>query len=58
MSNEERRREEMYQITMSMARNMLQTGIITANEYEVVEDHFVSKYSPVTGTLLTSLSLT
>ena len=42
---------------MSIARDMLKKGIITEDEYALLEDHFVEKYHPLLGKLMSSISL-
>lgn len=57
MTKEEFRDQMMYQATMNMALRMLSEGIITEEEYNQIEEYFAAKYSPVYGTLFSSLSL-
>lgn len=57
MTKEEFRDQKLYQATMNMALRMLSEGIITEEGYNQIEDYFTSKYSPVYGTLFSSLSL-
>jgi hypothetical protein len=43
--------ERRYQSAVSIARTMLRTGIITENEYKVIDTMFLEKYRPVLGAL-------
>ena len=58
MTKEEMRAERLYQTTMYMARKLLEEGTITEDDYHMLEEHFVSKYSPTFGVLYSSLWLT
>lgn len=57
MTNEELRSEKLYQATMCMVKKLLQEGVITAGEYEELEDMFAKKYKPVIGKLYTAIYL-
>ena len=57
MTKEELRSEKMYQATMCMVKKLLQEGVITASEYEELEDMFAQKYKPVIGKLFTATYL-
>ena len=50
--------ERIYQTTMHMAGELLQSHTISESDYRTLEEHFVSKYSPALGVLFSSLSLT
>ena len=58
MRKEEFRNEKLYQTTMSIARKMLQEGIISEEEYRRIDTIFLEKYKPVFGTLFSDISLT
>lgn len=51
MSRKQLRDEMMYQATMSMARHMLEEGIITREEYERLNRIFLAKYRPIIGSI-------
>ena len=55
MTKEEFRNEKLYQATMHMVRNMLEEGIITAEEYHRVEEIFIKKYRPVLGKIFSDI---
>ena len=57
MTKEQLKAERIYQTTMHMARELLDAGTITPDEYRKLEKHFVSKYSPTFGVLYSSLCL-
>lgn len=48
--------EKKYQITMKLARNMMKQGLITADEYTVIDTIFTEKYKPILGTLFSELT--
>ena len=58
MRKEEFQNEKLYQTTMSIARKMLQEGIISEEEYRRIDTIFLEKYRPVFGTLFSDISLT
>ena len=43
--------EKNYQIAMYLVRKMLEEELITAEDYERIEEFFSQKYSAVFGTL-------
>lgn len=51
MSNDDMRREKLYQTTMHLAKKMLHDGIISEEEYRRVDKIFLEKYKPLFGTL-------
>ena len=50
--------EKLYQVTMTIAKSMLTKGIITSEEYAVIDTKMLEKYRPIFGTLLAHTSLT
>ena len=58
MSNEMFKKEKLYQCTMSMVRNMLKSGFITADEYTLIDTIMLEKYKPIIGTLFSDIRLT
>ena len=44
-------REKLYQATMNMFRAMLEKGIITEEQYNVVDTNMLQKYRPLLGGL-------
>ena len=47
--------ELMYQATMSIARKMLNEGLMTEEEYRQIDTMFREKYQPKFGTLFVDL---
>ncbi len=52
MSDEQFEREKLYQASMEMFKRMLDQGLITEDEYAVIDTKMKEKYSPIIGTLL------
>ena len=57
MSYEEGKREIIYQMTMSAARQMLEKGLISEEEYKQFDTNMQQKYSPIFGTLFSNINL-
>ena len=51
MDDEQFEREKLYQATMNMFRAMLKKGIITEEQYNVVDTNMLQKYRPLLGGL-------
>lgn len=51
MTPEQFEREKTYQITISIARSMLQQEIITKREFKKINRIMVEKYHPLIGSL-------
>ena len=47
--------ELMYQVTMSIFRNMVRKGLLTKEEYAVIDTKMQEKYQPKFGTLFVDL---
>lgn len=58
MSREMFKNEKLYQSTMSVVRNMLNNGFITAEEYTLIDAIMLEKYKPALGTLFSDIGLT
>lgn len=56
-SSETMRREVMYQASMSFFRRWLSDGLITKEEYAIIDTKMIEKYRPIIGTLLSDPSL-
>ena len=52
MNDEQFEREKLYQASMEMFRAMLDHGLITEEEFVVIDTKMCEKYSPIIGTLL------
>ena len=44
-----------YHVTMSLARKMVEKGLLTADEYAVIDTKMREKYRPKIGTLFVDL---
>ena len=51
MDDEQFEREKLYQATMNMFRTMLEKGIITEEQYNVIDTKMLQKYRPLLGGL-------
>ena len=51
MSEKQMRDEKLYQTTMHLARKMLDEGLISEDEYAIIDTIFLEKYRPIFGTL-------
>lgn len=47
-----------YHVTMSLVRKMVKQGLLTANEYAVIDTKMKVKYRPKIGTLFAPKPLT
>lgn len=57
MTREQGRKEIVYQMTMSAARQMLEKGLITDEQYQKYDTKMRRKYTPIIGTLWSSNDL-
>ena len=57
MTKEQFEREKSYQLTMYIARKMLKKGIITENEYCIIDTNSKQKYQPVFGDIFSDNTL-
>lgn len=57
MSEEQFSSEKLYQATMSMAKNLLNKGIVSADEYKQIDTIFREKYKPSLGILFSDIDL-
>ena len=51
-------REKLYQASMSMFRVMRENGIITEEQYALIDTKMLQKYQPLLGTLFAANPLT
>lgn len=58
VTEEQFEREKLYQATMDMFRSMLKTGIITEEQYAIIDTKMLQKYQPLLGTLFAAQPLT
>lgn len=52
MSKEQFRAERLYQMSLSVAKSMLEKGIISKEEFTEIDTILLQKYRPTLGTLL------
>lgn len=52
MSKEELHNDMLYHAAISMAKSMLEKGLITEEEYAEIDTILLEKYRPYLGTLL------
>ena len=52
MDKEQFRAERLYQISLSIAKSMLEKGTISEEEYTQIDTILLEKYRPILGTLL------
>lgn len=50
-------KEIIYQITMSFSRRLLESGLITDEEYRDFNSKMIEKYSPEIGLLIADIDL-
>ena len=58
MNEDQFEREKLYQATMNMFRSMLKKGLITEEQYAIIDTKMLQKYQPLLGTLFSAHSLT
>ena len=52
MTQDQLRDDMRYQVTLSVAKAMLEKGIITQSEYVEIDAQLLQKYQPYLGSLL------
>ena len=57
MSQEEGKREIVFQMTMSAARQMLEKGLISEDDYKQFDTKMQQKYRPIFGRLFYNIDL-
>lgn len=57
MTKEQFNREKMYLATMNLAKNLLDEGVITEEQYAEIDTIFTRKYAPSLSTLFTQINL-
>ena len=58
MNEDQFEREKLYQATMNMFRSMLKNGLITEEQYAIIDTKMLQKYQPLLGTLFAAQPLT
>lgn len=57
MTKEQMEKENLYQATMSIAKNLLSKGLISEEEYVQIDTNFRNKYDISLSTLFTDIHL-
>ena len=52
MSEEQFETEKDYQVSLHLAKTLLQRGLLTEEEYAIIDTKLQEKYRPLFGTLL------
>ena len=58
MNEDQFEREKLYQATMNMFRSMLKKGLITEEQYTIIDTKMLQKSQPLLGTLFAAQPLT
>ena len=58
MTEEQFRAEKLYYISLSIAKSMLEKGVIDREVFTIIDTKLLEKYRPVLGTLLAGKPLT
>lgn len=58
MTEEQFRAEKLYYISLSVAKSMLEKGVIDKEVLDVIDTKLLEKYRPISGTLLAGKPLT
>ena len=58
MTDEQFDREKRYQASMNLFQSMLKKGLITQEQYAIIDTKMLEKYQPLLGTLFATGSLT
>ena len=58
MNEDQFEREKLYQATMNMFRSMLKKGLLTEEQYAIINTKMLQKYQPLLGTLFAAQPLT
>ncbi len=58
MDKEQFRAERLYQMSLSVAKSMLEKGVISEKEFSEIDTILLKKYKPTLGTLLSGKPLT
>lgn len=58
MTDEQFEREKRYQASMNLFQSMLKKGLITQEQYAIIDTKMLEKYQPLLGTLFATDGLT
>ncbi len=57
MNEEQFEREKLYQASMNLFKAMLEKGLITEEQYAIIDTKMLEKYRPLLGTLFSQNDL-
>lgn len=58
MTDEQFEREKLYQASMNFFHGLLKNGLITEEQYAIIDTKMLEKYRPLLGTLFSQNRLT
>ena len=56
MTEEQFEREMLYQASMNLFKSMLENGLITEEQYAIIDTKMLEKYRPLLGTLYAEIA--
>ena len=56
MTEEQFEREMLYQASMNLFKSMLENGLITEEQYAIIDTKMLEKYRPLLGTLFAEIA--
>jgi hypothetical protein len=56
MTEEQFEREKLYQASMNLFKSMLEKGLITEEQYAIIDTKMLEKYRPLLGTLFAEIT--
>lgn len=56
MTEEQFEREKLYQASMNLFKSMLEKGLITKEQYAIIDTKMLEKYRPLLGTLFAKIA--
>ncbi len=56
MTEEQFEREKLYQASMNLFKSMLENGLITEEQYAIIDTKMLKKYRPLLGTLFAEIT--
>ena len=56
MTEEQFEREKLYQASMNLFKSMLEKGLITEEQYDIIDTKMLEKYRPLLGTLFAEIA--
>ena len=56
MTEEQFEREKLYQASMNLFKSMLEKGLLTEEQYAIIDTKMLEKYRPLLGTLFAEIT--